>query len=122
MLAVLAASLAIGLGAAGNAYAVTLCGTAGGSICCGSQVRLNLRWIYLSSWAVPATGSKWEYWARRLNSSDSITYNSRRANGGNWTFDNNGYHGWRATAIYRQKSALMNFSISQATKETCTGP
>jgi hypothetical protein len=118
---VVLATLVIGLVLTSTAAAV-VCGTAGGRICCGSQVQLNVRWIYLSSWAVPSTGSKWEYWARRLNSDFAITYNSRRANGGNWTFDNNGFHGWRATAIYRAKSALMDMSISQYSAETCFGP
>jgi hypothetical protein len=50
-----------------------------------------------------------------------VTYNSERPYGGNWSFDNNGYHGWRGTRTYRSKSASMSYPISQATNYTCFG-
>lgn len=44
-----------------------------------------------------------------------------RVLGRNSSFDNNGYHCWRGTRIYRSKSALMSYSISQAINYTCFG-
>jgi hypothetical protein len=114
--------LACALVLAAAAPAATICGNAGGTICCGSQTSLPVRWIYLSTWAVPASGSStWQYWARRYDLNNVVTYNSERPYGGNWSFDNNGYHGWRGTRIYRSKSASMSYSISQATNYTCFG-
>jgi hypothetical protein len=100
-----------------------ICGNAGGTICCGSQTSLPVRWIYLSTWAVPSSGSStWQYWARRYDFNNVLTYNVERATGGNWSFDNNGFHGWRGTRIYRAKSTQMNYSISQATNaSSCFG-
>ena len=99
------------------------CGNAGGSICCGSSYQLPVRWIYLSSWAVPASGSTtYQYWARRYDDNNNLTWNEERPTGGNYNFDNNGFHGWRGTRIYRAKSPNINTSISQATNAaTCFG-
>ena len=82
-----------------------------------------MRWIYLSKWAMPPSGSStWQYWARRYDFNNVLRYNVERATGGNWSFDNNGFHGWRGTRIYRAKSTQMNYSISQATNaSSCFG-
>jgi hypothetical protein len=117
------AAIVTAVALAPSAAAVMSCGNAGGSICCGSSYQLPVRWIYLSTWAVPASGSStWQYNAMRYDQYDNVTYNVSRPTGGNWSFDNNGFHGWRGTKIYRGGSPIMDTSISQATNaSSCFG-
>jgi hypothetical protein len=97
------------------AAADVACGNTGGTICCGSQVWLPIRNVAVSYWY---DDPGLHYYARRQDSSSTLTYNYYVYNGGNWNFDN-GVDVYRGTGIYRGGSPLANFAISQASHTSC---
>lgn len=97
--------------------AAEICGNAGGSICCDSQVWLPFRNICCSSWnGTPGL----HYYARRRNDSFELTYNHYQYNGGTHFFDN-GSDVWRGTGIYRAGEAQMDFTMTQSSRGGCFG-
>jgi hypothetical protein len=100
---------------AGTAAADVACGNTGGTLCCGSQVWLPIRNVAVSYW----TGSAGHnYYARRHDSNDIITYDHYQYNGGNWSFDNGG-DVYRGTGIYYAGQTLINFAESQVSHTFC---
>lgn len=110
-----ATALAVLTFAAAVASADVACGNTGGTICCGSQVWLPIRNVAVSYWY---DDPGLHYYARRQDSSSSLTYNHYVYNGGNWNFDN-GVDVYRGTGIYRGGGALANFAISQVSHTSC---
>lgn len=106
------AAVAIGVSAA---TADVSCGNAGGTICCGNQTWLPLRNVAVSYWY---GDPGFHYYARRQDSSGTLTCNQYLYNGGNWSFDN-GVDVVRGTGIYRGEQAQINFAISQASHTSC---
>lgn len=101
---------------AGSAAADVACGNTGGTICCSNQTWLPIRNVAVSYWTGNPAGLS--YYARRQDSSGSLTYNSLRSSGGNWSFDN-GVDVYRGTGIWRGPQAQMKLAISQASHTQC---
>jgi hypothetical protein len=110
-----AAGLSLVMALAPVAEADVLCANTGGTICCGSQTWLPIFNVAVSYWTGDAGK---HYYARRQDSSGTLTYNQYVYNGGNWNFDN-GTDVPRGTGMYRGEQPLMNFAESESSHTHC---